>query len=114
MPMTRRGTSRPSVERPDRLDADEGRELLEVADEGEDVGVGRGRGVIGRLGGRPWARGRRRGRRRDRGDGGGLMGARGPAAGPAEPAGRRGLRENGRARPTRTAEAIKGCGSSVS
>ena len=38
--------------RADRLDPDERRELLEVADEGDDVGVGRRRGVVGRFGGR--------------------------------------------------------------
>ncbi|MCU0244187.1 MAG: hypothetical protein MUE80_05505 [Acidobacteria bacterium] len=44
------------------LDPDERRELLEVADEGQDVGVGRGRGVARRLGRRARARSRGRGR----------------------------------------------------
>ncbi len=54
------------------LDPDERRELLEVADEAHDLGAGRGRGVIGRLGGRLRARGRGRGRGRNGSDGGRL------------------------------------------
>ena len=76
------------------LDPDEGRELLEIADEGQDVGVGRGRGVIGRLGRRSGARGRGRGRPDDLGgiDLGGLRHAAPGLAGGGGGPGRAGRR----------------------